>query len=60
MTTISLKPYRIRRLLALALLVGSLGACSGVEPFEYTEGHEIQPGPGLFSGETGEYKIYRR
>lgn len=51
---------RVPRWLALLLLSGMLGACSGVEPFAYTEVHEIQPGPGLFSGEDGEFVIYRR
>ncbi len=46
-------------------LFASLGAilfataCAEVKPFEYTEIHEIQPGPGLFSGEDGEFVLYR-
>jgi hypothetical protein len=46
-------------------LVASLGvlllatACADVKPFEYTEIHEIQPGPGLLSGEDGEFVLYR-
>lgn len=59
MTTATAKPGRIRRFLALAVLTGTLAACSGVQPFEYTEVHEIPPGPGLFSGETGEFELYR-
>lgn len=59
-TTTPLKSGRMRDILALALLVGSLSACSGVRPFEYTEVHEIPPGPGLISGETGEFELYRR
>lgn len=34
-------------------------ACAEVKPFEYTEIHEIPPGPGLLSGEDGEYVLYR-
>ncbi len=34
-------------------------ACAEVKPFEYTEIHEIQPGPGLLSGEDGEFVLYR-
>ncbi len=34
-------------------------ACTEVKPFEYTEIHEIQPGPGLLSGEDGEFVLYR-
>lgn len=60
MTTAILKPGRIRRLFALTLLAGTLAACSGVQPFEYTEVHEIPPGPGLVSGEIGEFELYRR
>jgi hypothetical protein len=34
-------------------------ACAEVKPFEYTEIHEIPPGPGLLTGEDGEYVLYR-
>lgn len=34
-------------------------ACAEVKPLEYTEIHEIQPGPGLLSGEDGEFVLYR-
>ena len=33
-------------------------ACTEVKPFEYTEIHEIQPGPGLLSGEDGEFVLF--
>jgi hypothetical protein len=33
-------------------------ACSEVKPFEYTEIHEIQPGPGLLTGEDGEFVLF--
>ncbi len=33
-------------------------ACAEVKPLEYTEIHEIQPGPGLLSGEDGEFVLY--
>jgi hypothetical protein len=36
-----------------------LGACAA-EPFDYTPVDEIPPGPGLLSGEDGEFVIYRR
>ncbi len=41
-------------MLAVTLLVT---ACSGVEskPFKYTPGSEIPPGPGLLSGQEGEW-----
>jgi hypothetical protein len=47
----------------LALAVGGaallLTACAA-EPFDYTPADEIPPGPGLLSGEDGEFVIYRR
>jgi len=60
MKTVIPDPVRTRRWLALVLLASILAACSGVEPFAYTEVHEIPPGPGLISGETGEFELYRR
>jgi hypothetical protein len=33
-------------------------ACTEVKPFEYTEIHEIQPGPGLLSGDDGEFVLF--
>ena len=33
-------------------------ACARIEPMEYTEIHEIQPGPGLLSGEQGSFVLY--
>lgn len=45
----------------LITLLGALGltACAA-GPFDYTPPDEIQPGPGLLSGEDGEFVIYRR
>ena len=38
-----------------------LGACAGGEPREPTKVvDEIPPGPGVFSGEDGEFVLYRR
>ncbi len=45
-------------ILPLALLLLGLAACAQVKPFEYTEIHEIPPGPGLVSGEDGEFVLY--
>ena len=47
-----------RVVIALAVGLG-LAACAA-EPFDYTPVDEIQPGPGLLSGEDGEFVIYRR
>jgi hypothetical protein len=51
----------IRRSPILALAGGMLlllGACTDVKPLEYTEIHEIPPGPGLLSGEDGEFVVF--
>lgn len=51
----------VRRFQTLALtgaLLLLLGACAEVKPFEYTEIHEIQPGPGLLSGDDGEFVLF--
>ncbi len=40
-----------------ACAVGALAACGKVEPFDYTAIHEIPPGPGLISGEDGEFVL---
>ncbi len=53
---------RMAKLLALALLAVGLAACSVGEPLDQAtleESDEIPPGPGLFSGEDGEFVIYR-
>ena len=44
-------------LLAAALLV-ALSACGNVKPIDYTEPHDIQPGPGLFSGKDGDFVLF--
>ncbi len=51
----------VRRSGSFALAGGILfllGACAEVKPMEYTEIHEIPPGPGLVSGEDGEFVLY--
>ena len=60
MKTAIYDPVRIWRWLVLAILTGTLAGCSGLRSFEYTEGHEIQPGPGLVSGVDGEFVLYTR
>lgn len=49
----------MRRWLILWLLGIWLSACAA-EPFDYTPADEIPPGPGLLSGEDGEFVVYRR
>jgi hypothetical protein len=51
---------RIKHLLAGSILL-ALSACATGEPREPTKAvDEIPDGPGLFSGEDGEFVIYRR
>jgi hypothetical protein len=38
-----------------------MAACSASpQPFEYQPDNELKPGPGFFSGENGEFVIFRR
>lgn len=47
--------------LAVGAMVLTLAACGIGQPLETTKVvDEIPPGPGLFSGEDGEFVIYRR
>ncbi len=49
------------RLAAVALawaLALALAACAGAKPFEYHPIDEIPEGPGLVTGEDGEWVIY--
>ena len=50
--------HRLRLLASAGALLVLLGACAQVKPLEYTEIHEIQPGPGLLSGEEGEFVLF--
>ncbi len=45
------------RLLVAAATVCVIG-CGG-QPFDYNPGTEIPEGPGLFSGEDGEFSVYQ-
>jgi len=47
-------------LLLLLATLGVLAGCAHSEPFEYVAIDEIPPGPGLFSGEEGEFVLFRR
>ncbi len=47
-------------LVLAAALAAALAGCSGVRPYSYTPIDQIPPGPGLFSGEAGEFVLYRR
>ncbi len=53
---------RTNRLIAItislaAMMVWMIAGCGG-RSFEYTPPDEIKPGPGVFSGEEGEFTLY--
>jgi len=51
----------IRRFPLVAVAGGMLlllGACAEMKPLNYTEIHEIPPGPGLLSGEDGKFVLF--
>lgn len=50
----------IIRLALLAVALGLAAACAEITPVAYTPIDEIKPGPGLLSGEEGEFTLYRR
>lgn len=56
MNTVPRRRFPIPSLVGGMLLL--LGACADVKPLEYTAIHEIPPGPGLLSGEDGEFVLY--
>ena len=45
---------------AFVLACALLGACAKGEPFDPPRAGEIPDGPGLISGEDGEFKLFRR
>ncbi len=56
-----MKGAPVRRFSSLAVAMGVLllaGACAELKPLEYTEIHEIPPGPGLLSGEDGKFVLF--
>lgn len=53
----SLAPLRC--VIAAAALTLALTACAKIEPYEYVDERE-KKGPGLFTGEEGEFVIFRR
>ena len=52
--------WTMARIAVMVAVVGLAAACAEITPFEYTATDEIQPGPGLLSGEDGEFTLYRR
>ena len=51
---------RIARMAVLAAVVGLAAACGEITPVAYTPTDEIPEGPGLLSGDDGEFTLYRR
>ncbi len=50
----------IVRMALLAAMLGLAVGCAEITPVAYTPIDEIPPGPGLLSGEDGEFTLYRR
>ena len=46
-------------LLMLCVILGLTACASSPEPYEYEPDNELKPGSGLFSGEKGEFTIFR-
>lgn len=44
----------------LTTLLMSMVACSSIEQYSYHPDQEVPEGPGLFTGEKGEYTLYRK
>ena len=50
----------LRNGLIVVLVTLGLAACGKAKPFDYLpEADEMKPGHGLFSGENGEFTIFR-
>ena len=51
---------KARRALLALLVPLLLSGCGKYRPYEYVEPTDIPPGPGLLTGEDGEFVIYRK
>lgn len=47
------------RMAILATVFGLVAGCGQITPVAYTPIDEIPPGPGLLSGDDGEFTVYR-
>ncbi len=45
--------------LAACMILGMTACALSPEPYDYQPDNELKPGPGLFSGEDGEFTILR-
>ena len=43
----------------LCLMLGLAGCAAAPEPYTFKPDNELKPGPGLFSGQEGEFTIFR-
>ncbi len=50
----------MKQLILMVLASVVLAGCAHSQPYEYHRIDEIPEGPGLFSGEDGEFTIYRK
>ncbi len=53
-------PRNLRWSHAIILALALLAACAKGEPFDPPRAGEIPAGQGLFSGDDGEFKLFRR
>lgn len=49
----------IVRIVLLAAVAWLAAACAEITPVDYTSISDIPPGPGLFSGDDGEFTLFR-
>lgn len=50
---------KILRMALFAAVFGLVAGCGQITPVAYAPIDEIPPGPGLLSGEDGEFTVYR-
>ena len=48
------------RYVIAALSAAAIAACANVKPLDYAAPHEVKAGPGLFSGQDGEFVLLGR
>ena len=48
---------KIRFVILSILLAAGITGCAGIEPMQYHDDRESMKGPGLFTGEKGEFTV---
>lgn len=54
------RTFKAFRLAIATAAVALAAACGAYHPYEYVDSKETKPGPGLFTGDDGEWVIYRK